>query len=348
MKNKTKNNISLLVFIFFLNSNFLKAEVTPSLQVRLESIQGAKPLAERVIAKPKLQASHGQFTLRGEVFAEADTANKIPYRDGKDARLQLQELYVEWTGGPLLVRVGQQALRWSDSWSLPSLDYWTARKFDRLFLDPLEDQLKHSTGTLLRYTSDSVDLDAFGVFRLAQNDLPRGSLQTNEDWDAHGGLKAKLRLSGFDISPTYAYISEKHHYGAGMSYALEDLVPKLEWGSDESQNTFYTAGFDLFLGDFTFFPQFTLLRVSKNFYEKILYLPVRFTKDKSTLMLENYLTHKARAGYFSVSYSYDISEHYQLGAFFQNYDSGSPLNLIAQYRQITEGWVTGLRLQSDL
>jgi hypothetical protein len=157
-----------------------------------------------------------------------------------------------------------------------------------------------------------------------------------------------MRLSGFDISPTYAYISEKHHYGAGMSYALEDVVPKIEWGSDESQNTFYTAGVDLFLGDFTFFPQFTLLRVSKNFYEKILYLPVRFTKDKSTLMLENYLTHKARAGYFSLSYSYDISEHYQLGAFFQNYDSASPLNLIAQYRQITEGWVTGLRLQSDL
>lgn len=98
-----KNNFLLYSFIFFLISFFLNAEVTPSLQIRLESIQGAKPLAERIIAKPKLQASLGQFSLHGEVFAEADAANKIPYRDGKDARLQLQELYGEWAGGPLVL-----------------------------------------------------------------------------------------------------------------------------------------------------------------------------------------------------------------------------------------------------
>jgi hypothetical protein len=335
--------------LFWLMSPALLAvDFSGSLQTRAEYLQGAKPLAARLIAKPKARVVSGNLSLNAEAFSEWDATDKLPYRDDERLRAHLDEVYAEWSQGALVLRLGQQALRWSESWALPSLDYWTARRYDRLFADPLEDQLKHSTGLLSRFTSESFDLDLFGALRLAENDLPQGYNQPREEWELHGGVRAKIRQAGFDLSPTYARLREKDHWGFGLSYAFENVVPKFEFGSNEMKESFYTAGFDLFWGDFNFFPQITFSRIRSGYFERMLYLPLRFSFQKHAMAFETFVAQESRDLFHSLSYFYDLSEHWQISTFFQNYDGLGATSLLRYYRGVAQGWVTGFRLQSDL
>ncbi len=108
----------------------------------------------------------------------------------------LQEAYLEYKQESYFIRVGRQALRWSESWTLPSLDIWTGRRFNRLYFDPLADQLTHSTGATFSYAQDTFSVELVSFWDLAETFFPEPipEVTPKKETSFGGRVKWSLRI----------------------------------------------------------------------------------------------------------------------------------------------------------
>ncbi|MEO5666696.1 MAG: hypothetical protein ABIR96_01420 [Bdellovibrionota bacterium] len=313
---------------------------------RLDFIQGREPLSARASVKPELDFSSSRFRFHGEALLEADALDKLPYSDGQRARALLQEAYVEADLSPFTVRLGLQPVRWSESWSLPSLDFWTARRWDRYFLDPLADVLKHPIGALIRYSSQDVELEGFASVRTPTDSFADGVGEVSQEWRAEGGARAKFRVQGWDFSPAYAYVRKTDSYGFSLSYALASAVPKLEVGGNDRDAFFVIAGTDFFMGEWTLLPQLTFYRATPDSQtERILYLPIRYEAGRNTFEFQMLSTESGEV-FWGSEFGRDFNDSIGASVFLQDYQ-GSGTGLISSFdTHVDGGWVTGLRLKA--
>lgn len=316
--------------------------LTPS----LTWIHGKEPKASRGMIKAQGNFKIGDWRFYSEGFVETDAAVSAKERRSKRTS-ELQEAYLEWKPGALLIRAGRQPLRWSDSWTTPSLDLWTARRFNRLFYDPLPEQLVHPTGVLASWGTPSGSLEVFQNLQPAENILPEPLPETPRTWRKELGARGKLRTdAGFDLAALYFGQRDKDTYGATVSYALDSSVPKLEVGRDSDQDSFITLAADFFFGSFSILSQVTrystALETPFNYY-----LLVRWEENPDSIDLQAFYDGQSRGLFYSFQYAHTFQPAVQL-SFFMQYYRGDPSTLFGLYQTMTDGPVGGARIAITL
>ncbi len=338
-----------LIF-FFLSGGAAWADL--SIIARKDYIRSQEQeLANRLLLQSSLSTELSLFKLYFDGFAELESISQQRDLRRSPDRGYLQELYLELNWNSLYFRLGRQAVRWSESWTLPSLDIWTARKWNRLFLDPFADQLNHPTGLLMSYAQPTFSVDVFGAKDLATSELPQPldspeSSTPTSPW----GIMPKWTLGGFGFSIMYANISSDHYYGASTNYAFESFVPKLEIGQLTQDQKFISYGSDIFYQDLSVFiqlttsetysdtPEFTARDLATSYY-----LSISLKPGKHDIQLQGYLNPLTKDQFTSISYGYDLTDYINLSIFAQQYEGDSGLFQI--YNQITKGQVIGLRFE---
>lgn len=338
-----------LFFICFIFSGPLRADFL--IAPRYEYITGnQEELANRVLIKSKLNANAGYFGLYFEGFAEFEN-NKVEAENRRSPhRGYLQEGYVEFKYNSIYLRAGRQALRWSEMWVVPSLDIWTARRWNRLYFDPLSEQLVYPEGVSFSYATQSFSVDLVGVTSLAENTYPEPIEEIGQDQqdksEASGGARVQFDLGGFHFSGIGAKLAKKYSYGVGANYAWDSAVPKLEWGGTRDETAepvteyFAAAGVDIFWDTWILTPQITVFDS-----QSIYYLSGQKKTDLHDFQFQGFVNPYNRDSFWSLSYSYNLTKNFSLGGFVQDY-YGEAETLHWIYRQITgEGLVAGLRLE---
>jgi hypothetical protein len=334
-------------------------ELSAVINPRLTALQANEgEFSRATFLKSSLTAKKGGFGFFAEGFVEHDFAewDKQPavlalpeLRKSRDTGY-LQEAYLEYQYSRVSVRAGRQSVRWSQSWTLPSLDVFTARRWNRLFLDPLPEQLVHSDGVLLSYAASDIEADIFQVVQPAENYFPEPLPNETRKPEAQTGARVKARVKGFDVMLMGRIKPNEVLGGAALSYALDCCVLKVEGGKVEASKGFFIAGVDVFLGDFSFQPQATWFQdpvVTNKEIETIVYAPLRYTWGRTTFEAQYFRYIEREDQFASALISRDLGEwaksSFKISAFIQNYE-GRDDRLFGIYRLQTSGTVGGISL----
>ncbi|MCM2321765.1 MAG: hypothetical protein NDJ90_00715 [Oligoflexia bacterium] len=348
-----------------------------ALHPRLESIWSAaseSSHSQRGVLKAEGRWSWGAFQVFGEGFVEGDLAKTPALQRRSRSSAILQELYGEFKlkDGDLILRAGLQAVRWSDGWVLPSLDLWTARRYNRLFLDPTSEQLVHPAGVLLIWNSAALssELSAFVNVKPAEDRLPEPLPEKLEEKGPAFGFRAKTRLGGFDLTAVGALTREpgsadvtggaadgrRLQLGASVNYALDAWVPRLELGTRGEREFYGSFGADFFpsadgLGDgswsLSLLPQLTTWRTGSE-SRQLGYLALRLSNEANAWELQGY-RELADTGdqFLSLLYkrAFRAPAELEASVFAQNYD-GPPQSLFGIYEELLGGYAVGIRLEA--
>lgn len=325
-------------------------ESSLSLNPRAEMI-GSKSVnqATRGILVGRAGLSEGAFGLTVEGFIEAELETERARERRSQNVAELQEAYVDYRFGAFFIRVGRQPVRWSQSWTLPSLDLFTERRWNRLFFDPVPEQLVHPDGVLLTWAGAESTVDLFANLLPATPEYPQPIAQgPPREFDPEAGFRIQNKWGGIDSSLVYRWADEINTVGIALSYATDCCVWKAEAGLTDNQNRFMTAGLDVFIGDLGFLPQVTRFLdevTTQDRFEHTAYLPIRYAAGKSAFEFQVYRNFDAYDTFGQVMYSYDITDTTKFSLFVQRYE-GRPNRLFGLYQMMTEGGtVAGMRLE---
>lgn len=349
----------LFLFLSFVLPSAGFAAANLVLTPRFEGIQSEERVeAQRALLRGKFTADFGPYTFYLEALAEGE-ANEAR-RD--ERRIQdgyfLQEAYIEFKVASFFVRAGKQAMRWSEMWVTPSLDVWTARRWNRYLFDPQPEQLEHSGGVSASYAIDGFSLETFVVSEMARNRFPQPlpEFVDQKSDDVSLGARMKLDVKGFGLGLVGARAGMKDITGFAANYALESVVPKVEIGHvhDRSfiplgqvDDNFVALGVDVFWDNWTFQPQVTLFdfgTANNQDYQSVYYLSGTWAKDKHDLQFQAFGNTSSSDSFFNLFYGYSWKDWVQTGAFVQNYQ-GTDGGLFTFYKRMTGGWVGGVRLE---
>jgi hypothetical protein len=341
-----------------------------SIAPRYEYIAGnGDELANRLLIKSKLSANFGYFGIYFDGFGEFDANKEEAEIRRSPNRGYLQEGYLEFKKDAIYIRVGRQAMRWSDMWIVPSLDIWTARRWNRLYFDPVSEQLIHSTGLNFSYATQSFSLDLVGIADLAQSTYPEPlpeTLDVRIPGETSGGARIQFDVSGFHFSTLGAKQQKKYYYGLAGNYAFDSVVPKFEAGmshdtteaepgtvtstTEQQDQYFGSVGLDLFLGNWVLTPQVTVydfgdLNQKNNDYRSVYYISGQRKVEPHDFQFMGFVNTTNQDAFWSLTYSYNLTNYFSLSGFVQEY-YGEEGTLHWLYRQITgPGLVAGLRLE---
>lgn len=324
---------------------------------RYEYIRGPEEeLANRLIVKSKFNYSLGPFGVYLEGFGEFEGNEDQKLIRRSESEAYLQEAYAEFKLDSFYLRVGRQAIRWSESWTLPSLDVWTGRRYNRLFFDPLADQLTHPTGVSASYAIRSFSLEFVGVGDAAPTYYPIPLPEEVQEKNTSYGGRIKGDIGGFGLTAVSAQVLKKTYYGLSANYAFENAVPKFELGSvrDDSlvgplqkDSLFSTAGCDLFWGNWIVLPQVSAFEAPNQSLatetQLSYYLSTQWNPDRHDLQIQFFRNDTAKDMFGSVSYGYNITDSLTVLSFVQNYDGEQGLYQV--YEEITGGWAFGARIE---
>lgn len=338
-----------ILFLFFPALALAEVTVNP----RYDYFQGqSEELANRLVLSASLAEEKGPFKIFFEGFGDFETNEDQRFLRRSPMRGYLQEAYIEFNFEAFYLRAGKQAMRWSESWVLPSLDIWSGRKFNRLYFDPFKDQLNHSSGLSLSYAGTSYSLDIALVGEYAETQLPYPFPEKTQE--AQGelsyGLRFKSQVWSADYSLIAAKVPESEVFGLGLNYAFNDWVPKFEIGTQQSngkdRGSFLTLGADLFLGDWILVFQGTQLQDKSRISEQdqtLLYGSLQWRVEKHEVNLQTYINITLKDRFLSASYGYQVHPLVNLSGFIQNY--GGEQGLYAVYQELTQETVVGVRAE---
>lgn len=355
-------------FFFFLVFAAVAARADLTLTPRFEAIQGKdEAMADRAMLKTKFSSNFGKFSVFAEGFVEGDAAKAAEARRTK-SDAALQEAYLELKQNAFFIRAGKQALRWSDMWVLPSLDIWTARRWNRLLFDPQPEQFIHSAGMSFTYATNGLSLESFITDDPARDEFPQ-PLPVNIDAKANelsGGARLKVDAGGFSFGVLGAKVGFKNWAGASVNYAFESVVPKLEVGGYQDRSVdavavasgasdhqnFAALGADVFMGNWTFQPQATYFDfgdLAKNTrdFQSIYYLSGTWQNDKHDFQFQTFGNTSSSDFFFGTQYGYNFKD-WMTGTVFAQYYYGDDGGLITLFHQLTGGWVGGIRLEFNI
>lgn len=335
-----------------------------TLAPRVDLVQGTEEtLIARGLLKSSLTAEKGSFKLYLDGFGEGDTASKemIEFRRSP-AKGYLQEAYIEFKQDIFFLKLGKQSARWSESWIVPSLDVWTSRRYNRLFVDPLPEQLVHSSGVVGSVVKSNWQMDLAVMFEKSEDVFPEPlpeKMEVLEKELVHPGVRFKVQHAGFDFGLIAARALSKNTIGVQGNYAFDQWVPKFEAGMItneqkdsliESKNlTFATIGTDIFLGDWVIAPQLTNYKGDNPYdpnpeTEYLAYLSITWTTDKHELQAQGYTNTVVADAFGGILYSYHLWQKATLGFYGQTYQ-GDGLNFTSLTQDRVGDTIYGVRFQ---
>ncbi|MBN8541486.1 MAG: hypothetical protein J0L82_13925 [Deltaproteobacteria bacterium] len=306
-----------------------------------------------------------RFRLEGFVTRDLAEENLRPLgapdiRKSRDES-DLNEAWVDLTYDSLGLRVGRQPIRWSQSWTLPSLDLFSGRRFNRFFLDPLLDQLTHPDAIRItksgKIFEQAFDVDLVRVYKSAPIRFAQ-PVANREREDLHEtALRASAKIGLLDLAIIGSHKLEprlgKNEIISGLqgSYAFNDVVVKTEVGNSDRDALFLTLGSDWFLDEWFVGPQLTIYRDALLLAatgEAIAYIPVRYTKEKWTFELDLLKgfgsPNSQRDLYSSIRVAYEFTSGFTASAGAQTY-RGEAGRLLGQAQNLTEEKTIGFRLE---
>lgn len=357
--------IQALIFLF-VQTCYANLLVIP----RLEQIgyrEGS--LASRALLKVKANALGGPLGVYFEGFAEAEGVAEQREMRRTPTRAYLQEGYFEARFKEFYLRAGVQSQRWSEMWVTPSLDIWTGRRWNRLFFDPLTEQLTHPSGVLATYAGADFSIDLMAVERSGENIYPQPfpertkiPSEQNVYGIAYGGARLKWNLAGAGLSTLAAQNEFLDIFGGSINFAFDHWIPKMEIGfvnkkNDQSlqmkemRDQFVAVGTDLFFDSWTFQPQATFFNfnsadASGPQGQNLFYFSGTYTKKKLEFQIQGILNGKTSDSFASVLLGWNWNRFLTTWGFVQDYE-GEGTALSRAYRQITQGWVVGVRLEAN-
>lgn len=333
-----------------------------NLNPRYDLINAKEIFINRGLLQTDLSLQTRQFKFYVDAFGEADMANETQktWRRAKNTAY-LQELYAEYTTGSVFFKMGRQAARWSDSWISPSLDVWTARRYERLFIDPLPQQLAHSTGAILSFAAPNWSVDFAAMWNIPQDTYPAPFPSTQkiaEEETLNPGLRTKFTFGGFQSSLVAARVLRKNTFGFSTNYAFEKLVPKIEVGGtineqkDETlqsrRSAFSTFGMDIFWDNWTLTPQFTGYSSedlkSEDSSQMIGYLSITYSKGNHEFQWQNFSNKDYTNAFYGITYTYTLKQNWGLTLLAQSYH-GEDFNYASIVERETGGTLYGIRIQ---
>lgn len=311
-------------------------------------------IARTLYLRSSLDLRYAQMGLRADGFVTqefSEASKPSQERRGTKSISDLSELF--WDGAiqneesAWALRIGRQPIRWSQSWTLPSLDFFTGRRANRLFLEPLLDQLTHPDAAKLTYFAKFGEIEIARVFGRSPTTMPQPFANTDRTDLRDIGLRVLLKANGFDWTMVARNNETRTDLGLLANYAFDDFVAKSEIGSSSAGDRFLMFGSDWFLETVTIGPQLTLIETSSRM-EGQLYIPIRYKFQQWTVELEHlqYLgsTELTKDQYSSIRLGYDIFDGGQISLGTQTYrgTSGRPLGIS---ESLTNGTVYGLRFE---
>ena len=350
----------LVIFIFFVSYAIWEvAQASLLFNPRYDLVTNDNIHMNRLILSSQLDFQIKSFRFYSDFFAEQNF-NDPEFYEWRTVRSKgyLQELYVEYSTASLFLKVGRQANRWSDSWIIPSLDVWTARKYERLFIDPLSFQLTHSTGASLSISKERWQLDLVAVIEAAEDSFPAILPQSqSEKEDINPGVRFKFDVKGLQNSFVAARSLKKNIVGYGLNYAFENWVPKIEMGYRENEqkssliyrkeSSFASIGTDIFVGQLTMTPQFVLFTEDNNpedITQGMHYFSLLYNAGKNEIQLQEFGNTYYKDYFYSAQYTRTIKKKFSIGILYQNYNGGlGTLNWLVQDR--VKGDLYGVRFQ---
>lgn len=324
-----------------------RLSITPS----IEYIGGDPEQAKRAATKGFFNYVYGPFRFYTEGFVEVDEGETAELRKSEQTSA-LQEVYLEYKFSSFSIKAGTQALRWSEAWTLPSLDGWTARRFNRFFFDPLSEQLIHPTGVLFNWNTSDASAEFFQNFRPAVSILPEPIPETKSEWKNEWGARIKYRFPlGIDADASYFELTDKKLYGGSINYATEYLVPKVEVGQDSLDNQFTILGLDFFYEQFSVIPRATFYKTrpiiqlvdqdpqsGTNYH-----LTLRWDNNSTWAEVQNFQDSIMKAKFYSLRLGHRLGKGFEASGFVQNY-AGADNTLFGLYESITGGTIFGTKL----
>ncbi|HRK08232.1 MAG TPA: hypothetical protein PLZ57_10720 [Pseudobdellovibrionaceae bacterium] len=293
--------------------------------------------------------------LRIEGFTERETTGRRETHDESD----LQEAWFDTGFKNLSLRLGRQPIRWSQSWTLPSVDYFTGRRLHRLFIDPLPEQLTHPDAIRILYATSESEFELVRILRSSPTRQPAPLGRVDRRDDQQWGLRANAKFGAVNLSAMARTLevatttnSDARRNDAGLqaSWSWDDFVLKSEMGAGQIESTdqsqFFIFGVDYFKGDWSFTPQITLWKdrsLTQNRDEQQIYFPIRWMKDKWSAEAEALHTIGKRDHYINLALTREFTSGLTLTALFQDY-LGDPTRLLGIYERQTRGQLFGLRL----
>jgi hypothetical protein len=371
--------LALFAIFFCLNmfATVARADLQVELVPRLETWQNDRAVMQEVYGRMAIDVTKSRgsasFRARAEGFASYDFAeeDRRPFGnpDLRKSREEadLSELWLDASFESFGLRVGRQPIRWSQSWTLPSLDILTGRRANRLFFDPLIDQLTHPDAIRLNKTfsvgSRSIAVEAVRVYGAAPNRFAQ-PLKNLDRVDNHEtAVKISTRFGSLDIGVVASYrfeprvLQDDAISGLFGSYAFEDFVFKFEAGNSSRDAGFGTIGTDWFWGSWLFGPQVTFysdpfLGTSES--ETLIYLPLRYSENPWILELDFMQSLQGPFGtgnpnairnrFASIRVGRELREGLMLSMALQDY-RGNSASLLGQAESLTGGQIYGLRLE---
>lgn len=324
-----------------------------------------------------------QANTSTKFYAEIFADGYLSYPDSPEwydfykGSLGLQELYAEYNHQSIFLKLGQQAVRWSDMWIFPSLDIWTGRRWERFLIDPIDEQLTYPSGLLVSYAAEMFSVDVFAPTRLAGSTHPTRLESSNTDTRTQGdwGTRARFNLNEWNFAVIAAQITEdsnadesskKQTAGGSVSYAFDEFVTKFEYLQAKHENSreqAFAFGMDFFLGDWTIFPQMNVYSLLDTDADSKLagtstYLNLRYNGEthvfeatafqndtKSEVEVSNQtIQTKLKASFWTLLYSYNLQPGLSIGIYHQNY-MGENEPRFAEYQELTGGSLSGIRFE---
>ncbi|NUM59667.1 MAG: hypothetical protein HUU56_13590 [Bdellovibrionaceae bacterium] len=350
----------LVIFIFYLSTTIVEvAEASLLFNPRYDLVANENIHVNRLIVSSQADFQVKSFRFYTDFFAEHNF-NDPEFYEWRSVRSKgfLQEFYVEYSTSSLFLKIGRQANRWSDSWIIPSLDVWTARKYDRLFIDPLSFQLTHSGGASLSVSREHWQLDLVAFTEVAEDTFPAIITQPqSQKEDINPGVRFKFDFKGLQNSFVAARALKKNTFGYGLNYAFENWVPKIEIGyRDNQQNSlfiyrkessFASIGTDIFIGQLTMTPQFVLYTEDSNpedITQGVHYFSLLYNAGKNEIQLQEFGNTYYKDYFYSAQYTRTFKKKFSIGILYQNYNGGlGTLNWLVQDR--VKGDLYGVRFQ---
>jgi hypothetical protein len=325
---------------------------------RFEAIQGKETMAKRALLRAKLSGDGGPYSFYVEGFGEAESDPVRVDQRRLASGVFLQEAYVEFKLESFYLRAGKQSMRWSEMWVVPSLDVWTARRWNRFLFDPQPEQLEHSGGVSASYAVEGFSVDVAAINEPARarfpDPLPEFTDEVSEE--ISGGFRVKGDVLGFGLALVSARVGMKDTTGIALNRAFESFVPKFEAGTirDRSlvplgqvDDKFVALGVDIFLGNWTLQPQATAFDFGEedpSDYQSVYYLGANWLSDRHDLQMQTFGNTASKDFFFNLFYGFNWKDWVQVGGFVQNYQ-GSDGRLFTYYHEATGGWLAGLRLE---
>lgn len=322
---------------------------------RLDLWQSEKQaIARTLYFRSSLDLRYKQMGFRADGFVTEelnDDAKPNQENRGTKNSADLSELFwdgeVRTDGSAWALRLGRQPIRWSQSWTLPSLDFFTGRRANRLFLEPLPDQLTHPDAAKLTYSNEFGEFEFVRIFARSPTLMPHPFSNIDRTDLRDVGLRILLKTGGLDWTVLTRHNELRTDTGLLANYAFDDFVAKAEFGSSSISERFLMLGTDWFLETVTIGPQFTLLETATR-VEGQLYIPFRYKFEQWLIDAEHLQyfgsTELVKDHYSSLRIGHEVFDGGVISIGAQTYRgaSGRPLGIS---ESMTNGSVYGLRFE---